>query len=159
MSDMPEQPKTKQLPAVDPIAEIKGLLVQGFKGVRADIDLLSGQIDSQGRRIGELEAARQRASDRARSLASTVSSSDLSQEAKIADTLIKVSETHALATASAAELAAIRGAADARGRVLDDLVLSLSTALKSKMAEKIAYAVGGAILAVIAFLLKKYGIQ
>ncbi len=159
MPDMPEQPKTKQLPAVDPIAEIKGLLVQGFKGVRADIDLLSGQIDSQGRRISELEAARQRASDRARALATTVSSADLSQESKLADAMIKVNETHTLATASAVELAAIKEAADARGRVLDDIALSLSTALKSKMAEKIAYALGGAILAAIAFLLKKYGIQ
>ncbi len=86
MSDNPPpQPKTLQLPAIDPIAEIKGLLVNGFKTVKFDMDLLSGQIDSQGRRISELEAARQRASDRARALASTVSSSDLSTEAKLAE--------------------------------------------------------------------------
>lgn len=83
--DPPPQPKTLQMPAVDPIAEIKGLLVNGFKTVKFDMDLLSGQIDSQGRRISELEAARQRASDRARALASTVSSSDLSTEAKLGE--------------------------------------------------------------------------
>jgi hypothetical protein len=52
---------------------------------------------------------------------------------------------------------ALAEAADHRGRVLDGIATTVGTALKSKMAEKIAYAFGGFILAAIAYYAKKFG--
>jgi preprotein translocase subunit SecF len=158
---MPEQPKTTKLEAVDAIAEIKALLVSGISGLRQDVALLSGQVASQGQRLSnventyggrlaELESARQRASDRAHALSQSVSSSDMTQDAKIAG---------AMANDAKDAIAKIAAAADARSEVLNDLAKTVGGALKSKLAEKIAYAAGGALLAVFSYYARKYGFQ
>ncbi len=158
MSDeMPKQPTTKQLPAVNPLDELKAIVVAGFKSIAADMALLSGQVGEHGRRLSELEAARQRASDRARATDARVSSSDLSQDAKIADVIVKVEETHALANASAIALAKIAADAEARSAVLNDIALTVGKALKSKLAERIALVGGGALLAIASYYARKYG--
>jgi preprotein translocase subunit SecF len=167
---MPEQPKTTKLEAVDAIAEIKALLVSGISGLRQDVALLSGQVASQGQRLSnventyggrlaELESARQRASDRAHALSQSVSSSDMTQDAKIAGVIVKVEETHAMANDAKDAIAKIAAAADARSEVLNDLAKTVGGALKSKLAEKIAYAAGGALLAVFSYYARKYGFQ
>ncbi len=166
MSDpVPSKPPTLQLPAVSPveiaIAKLASSVDMGFRGVKADMDLLAGQMASHSERLGVLEGWRQRSSDRARKLEDTTSYSDLSQDKKIADVIVKVEETHAIATQTASNVAALAVGADARAKVLDGIAGTIDGALKSapvaKIATAVLYALGGFLVAVLTYYAHRYG--
>lgn len=146
----------------------------GFTSVKADFTLLSGEFHSLKQDVRGLQSWRIRLDDwrnesqarvaRLSDHAKRPSDMDLSLQAAQASEIIrnqeqdqKIQETHALAEQSAAAIAAIAQAADQRGKVLDGIASSVGLALRSKMAEKVAYAFGGFILAMLAYYAKKFG--
>jgi hypothetical protein len=137
-AEPPEQPKTAQLPAADrtaiQLSELKALIVagqsainervdDGFRGVKADMDLLGGQFESLERDVRGLQSWRVRTEDRqavASMRAKAPSSFDMEQDAKLAEVIIwrngvdeKLSATATkddLAKATDAQTTAIVGA-------------------------------------------------
>jgi hypothetical protein len=182
---MPPQPTTKPLPQEEIQAGLLARLLatvdrvekktdQGFVAVKADFGLLSGQFESLERDVRGMQSWRVRVDDdREQVRAQLARHSDRAKNPSEIDLEIKavqgleiaknveqdkkIDETHVLAAAAVAKLAELAAAADARAKVLDSIASTVGSALKSKMAEKIAYAGGGVILAAIAYYAKKWG--
>lgn len=108
MSDDEKQPKTTELPAVDPVLELLKEVRSEVRNVRTDVHLVANDLSVVKDRVGlietrviDLEAARARTSNRVRE----VSEHDLAQESKLADIIIwrqktdeKLDAIHGLAT-------------------------------------------------------------
>ncbi len=117
-SSMPEQPKTKELPAADPVQvllmRLQSGMDAGFRETNANISVVSSALDVVKDRVHVIEkwkvdqdARAARTSDGVRGL----SSSDLEQQAKIAAGVIRadaletaIHETKELALQAAATL-------------------------------------------------------
>ena len=134
MSDekMPEQPKTAEIPAADKqeilLAELKVLMVSGFRDASADIknldtkvDRLEANLDLQGGELGlmkkEITLIYEWKSDVDNRLkansqrAQAISNADMEHESKIAATIVRTNEleaviydTKSIATSALAEL-------------------------------------------------------
>ena len=110
--DGPDNKPTTSLPKVDPaIAELTKIVKDGFARTEANFALISGEVNSLGNRVTELEAARGRASNRVREVEDTTSHNDLEQQAQLAqeraarETL--AAKVDAIASASTAQTEAL----------------------------------------------------
>ncbi len=163
-AEPPEQPKTAEFTGPDKnsilLAELKVLMSSGlgaiservdngFKSVKADMDLLGGQFESLERDVRGLQSWRVRTEDRqtaASMRAKAPSSFDLEQDAKLAIALSDLAEEKALrkkleeTSATKADLEAV---ARAQTR---DIVASLSSAVeRSPTVRKLLLAIAGLI--------------
>lgn len=97
--DMPDQPKTQQMPAADKtdisIAELKTLVINGFRAVKLDMNAQGGQIGVIQKQLdilfewkGGVEERLKNNSQRA----AATSDIDLDHEAKIAATIVKTEQ-------------------------------------------------------------------
>ena len=148
--------------------ELKALVVGGFRAVKADFQSLYGEfgllrerVVSLERKDLEKEERLNRNSDRAKH------PSEMDLELKAAQGLViaknieqdkKIDETHTIVVDMKEKLTTLTTAGDARAKVLDSIASTVDLALKSKMMEKIGYALGGAVLLAIAYYIKKWGL-
>ncbi len=102
MSDMPEQPKTKELPAVpDWAIELTKSMKEGFRVTNANIETVSNDLGIVKQRVEILEAERTKLSGGVRGL----SMSDAGQNQEISNLATQVAE---LATKTDAQTAILQ---------------------------------------------------
>lgn len=133
----------------------------GFRTVKTDMDLLAHQFENLETDMRHMQEWRARVDERLKKnsvRAAAPSETDLTLQARQAEEIVKNLEQDRRLDEIKDMVVKIDTAATARGEVLDGIAASVSRALRSKMAEKIAYAFGGFILAAIAYYARKFGV-
>lgn len=145
----------------DAIQRIEGGLTTGFRMVKVDMALLSSQFESLEADVRHMQAWKVQVDERLKNnsvRAAAPSETDLTLQARQAEEIVKNQEQDRRLDEIKSMVSTIGDAADARGKVLDGIAVSVSKALRSKMAERIGYAIGGFILAAIAYYARKFGV-
>lgn len=125
---VPEENPTVEIPKVDPIVELTRAIKEGQARTDANFELLGGELQGLANRVTELEAARGRASNRARSIEQATSENDLAHEAQLA-------QERAAREALAAKVETLDKKTDAQTQILQQLAKVASNPLLKDVAK------------------------